>query len=89
MGRKLVLIMTFSIILGVIAAFCAIAVVYPYLLYPLVLRFLPSLHIDRCEGMVKRNSCILCFQRRERNQGETREHRDAQGEAPGYRGAGV
>lgn len=60
MGRKLVLIMTFSIILGVIAAFCAIAVVYPYLLYPLVLRFLPSLHIDRCEGAWSSVTLVFC-----------------------------
>lgn len=52
--------MIFSIVLGVIAVLCAIFVVYPYILYPQILKHLPSLDIDCRKGAWSSITLVFC-----------------------------
>lgn len=52
--------MIFPTILGLIAFLCAILVIYPYVLYPLILKLLPSQAIQPCEGSWSSVSLLFC-----------------------------
>jgi len=51
---------TIFIVLGVVASFCAAFLIYPYFLYPKLLKFFATDDVDRCEGAWSSITLVFC-----------------------------